>query len=69
MGYQFSLHASLASYSQYQLLCDTKRILPSAIKEKLNLIVDLDDLEVWAKPLHDLAIYANGFRKLGNCTI
>jgi hypothetical protein len=44
-------------------------VLPNAIKEKLNLIVDLDDLEVWAKTLHGLAIYANGFRKLGNCTI
>jgi hypothetical protein len=44
-------------------------MLPSAIKEKLNLIVDLDDLEVWAKILHDLVIYANGLRKLGNCTI
>lgn len=44
-------------------------MLPSAIMEKLNLIVDLDDLEIWAKPLNDLAIYANGFLKLGNCTI
>ncbi len=69
MGHQFSRHASLASYSQYRLLCGTKRMLPSAIKEKLNLIVDLDDLEVWAKILHDLVIYANGLRKLGNCTI
>lgn len=44
MGYQFSIHSSLASYHSYQLLYGRKQILPSAINEKLNFILDLDDL-------------------------
>jgi hypothetical protein len=32
-------------------------MLPNAIREKLNLVVDLDDPILWAKTLQDYAIY------------
>ena len=35
-------------------------MLPSAVREKLHHVVDLDDLEVWAQTLQDRAEY---FRK------
>ena len=53
MGYRFSWQASLASYSPYQLLYIREPILPSSVQEKLTLVVDLDDPDVWAQCLHD----------------
>jgi hypothetical protein len=50
MGYKFSKQASLASYIPYQLLYGREPILPSAIKERLDPMVNLDDLEVWRIP-------------------
>jgi hypothetical protein len=46
-------------------------MLSNAIREKLNLVVDLDDPILWAKTLQDCAMYfqknyANGFRNPGN---
>ena len=60
MGYRFSRQASLSSFSPYQLLYGREPVLPSAVKEKLHLVVDLDDAEVWAQTLQDRAKY---FRK------
>jgi len=36
-------------------------MLPNAIKEKLNLVVDLDDPILWAKTLQNCAIYFQKF--------
>ena len=55
MGYPFSRHASLASYSPYQLLYGREHILPSSIQEKLAHVVDLDDPNVWAECLQKQA--------------
>ena len=55
IGYQFSRHASLASYSMYKLLYGREPILPSSIREKLAPIVDLDDPNIWAKCLQERA--------------
>ena len=46
MGYRFSRQASLSSFSPYQLLYDRELVLPSAVRKKLYLVVDLDDPEV-----------------------
>jgi transposase-like protein len=46
MGYQFSRHAFLASYSPYQMLYGHETILPSSIWEKLAHVLDLDDLNI-----------------------
>ena len=53
MGYRFSRHAYLASYSPYQLLYGREPILPSSVRGKLVLMVNLDDPDVWAQCLHD----------------
>jgi hypothetical protein len=55
MGYRFSRQASLTSYSPYQLLYGREPILPSPVREKLALVVNLDDPNVWAQCLHDRA--------------
>ncbi len=57
MGYRFSRQASLASYSPYQLLYGREPILPSAVREKLDPVVDLDDPAVWAQVLQQRAEY------------
>ena len=57
MGYRFSRQASLLSFSPYQLLYNKELVLPSAVREKLHLVVDLDDPEVWAQILQDRAGY------------
>ena len=41
----------MASYSPYQLLYERELILLSSIREKLAHVVDLDDLNIWAKYL------------------
>ena len=51
MGYRFSRQASLSSFSPYQLLYGREPVLPSAVREKLHHVVDLDDPEVWAQTL------------------
>ena len=51
MGYRFSRQASLSSFSLYQLLYGGEPVLPSAVREKLHPMVDLDDPEVWAQTL------------------
>ena len=53
MEYRFSRHASLSSFIPYQLLYGREPALPSAVREKLHPVVDLDDPEVWAQTLHD----------------
>ena len=53
MGYRFSRQASLASYSPYELLYGRELVLPSAVREKLNPVVDLDDPKIWAQVLQD----------------
>ena len=55
MGYRFSRHISLASYSSYQLLYGREPILPSSIREKLAPVVDLDDPNIWAECLQERA--------------
>ena len=60
MGYRFSRQASLSSFNPYQLLYGREPVLPSAVREKLHHVVDLDDPEVWAQTLQDRAEY---FRK------
>jgi len=55
MGYHFSRQASLASYNLYQLLYGCEPILPNSLQEKLALVVDLDDPNIWAQCLHDQA--------------
>jgi len=57
MGYRFSRQASLASYSPYQLLYGREPILPSAVREKLDPVVDLDDPKVWIQVLQERAEY------------
>ena len=57
MGYRFSRQASLSSFSPYQLLYGREPVLPSAVREKLHPMVDLDDPEVWAQTLQDRAEY------------
>ena len=57
MGYYFSRQASLLSFSPYQLLYGRELVLPSAVREKLHPVVDLDDPEVWAQTLQDRAEY------------
>ena len=42
------MQPSLASYSPYQYSYGKEPIVPRSIWEKLNPVVDLDDLEVWA---------------------
>ena len=51
MGYRFSRQAFLSAFSPYQLLYGREPVLPSAVTEKLHLVVDLDDPEVWAQAL------------------
>jgi hypothetical protein len=36
-------------------------MLSNAIREKLNLVVDLDDPILWAKTLQDYAMYFENF--------
>ena len=57
MSYRLSRQASLASYSPYQLLYGREPVLPSAVREKLNPVVDLDDPKIWAQVLQDRAEY------------
>lgn len=58
--YQFSGHASLASYSLYHLLYGYEPILSSLVGKKLASLVDLDDLDVWTQYLYYRADF---FRK------
>ena len=55
MDYPLSRHTPLASYNSYQLLYECEPILPNSIKEKLALVVDLDDPNVWAKCFQEQA--------------
>ena len=55
MGCRFSRHASLVSYSPYQMLYGREPILPSSIREKLASVVDLDDPNIWAECLYERA--------------
>jgi len=48
MGYCFSKQASLTCYSPYQLLYRQEPILPKSLREKLALVIDLNDLDIWA---------------------
>ena len=49
MGYQFSRHASLASYSLYWLLYGREPVFPTFIHKNLVFVVDLDDPNMWTK--------------------
>ena len=54
MGYQFSRHASLASYNPYQLLYGREPILLSFIRKKLAFVLDLG-VDAWLSgpiPVH-----------------
>ena len=53
MGYRFSRHVYLAFYSPYQLFYRREPILPSSIKEKLALVVDLDEPNIWIECLQE----------------
>ena len=55
MDYCFSRQTSLASYSPNQLLYGKEPVIPSAVREKLVLIVKLDDPKIWAQVLHNRA--------------
>jgi hypothetical protein len=57
MGYCFSWHASLASFSPYQLLYGREPTSPLKMREKLDPITDLDYPRIWAQVLHDRAIH------------
>ncbi len=49
MGYQFSHHASLASFSPYFLLYDRDPNLPIMIHRESSEVVNLDDPKMWLK--------------------
>jgi hypothetical protein len=49
MGYRFSCHASLASFSPYFLLYSRNPDLPTTIRRESSEVVNLDDLEMWLK--------------------
>ena len=55
MGYGFTRQASLAFYNLYQLLYGCEPILLSSIWEKLALVVDLDNPNIWTKYLQERA--------------
>jgi transposase InsO family protein len=47
MGYQFSRHASLASFSPYFLLYCQNLDLPTTIRRESSEVVNLDDPKMW----------------------
>jgi hypothetical protein len=49
MGYQFSRHASLASFSPYFLLYGRNLDLPTTICRDFSEVVNLDDPEMWLR--------------------
>jgi hypothetical protein len=49
MGYRFSHHASLASFSPYFLLYGQDPDLPTTIRRESSEVVNLDDPEMWLK--------------------
>jgi len=49
MGYQFSRHASLASFSPYFLLYGRNPNLPTIICRDSKEVVNLDDSEMWLR--------------------
>lgn len=51
MDYRLSQQASLTFYSCYQLLYGRESMLLSALREKLDVVVNLDDFGVWAAVL------------------
>lgn len=55
MGYRFSRQEALAKFSPYQLLYGTNPHFPSAVADKLEKPVDLDNPEVWARTLLERA--------------
>ena len=53
MGYRFRRHASLESYNPYRLFYGRELVLPSSVRKKLALVVDLDDPNIWAECLRE----------------
>ncbi len=51
--YKFNKQASLARYNPYQLLYGREPIFPSVMKEKIDPIMNLNDLKTWVSELHD----------------
>lgn len=45
--------ASLALFSTYQLSYDKKQVVPSMVREKLDLVLDLDISKLWTQVLQD----------------
>jgi len=52
IDYKFGKHAFIPSYNSYQLSYRCKLILSISIHEKLEPIIDLDDLEVLTQYLN-----------------
>jgi hypothetical protein len=49
MGYRFSKHASLASFSLYYLLFGRHPVLPQAIQADANTVLaNMDNPDMWA---------------------
>jgi hypothetical protein len=55
MDYCLSQQAFLTSYSFYQLSYGKQPILLLAVKKNLDLVVDLDDPNIWTQVLKDRA--------------
>ncbi|CAM6113779.1 unnamed protein product [Calypogeia fissa] len=55
MGYRMSKHASLSTFSPYFLLFRRHPVPPSAIAPQMDLVVDLDNEDVWAQVVSDRA--------------
>jgi hypothetical protein len=49
MGYQFSRHASLASFSPYFILYGQNPDLPTTIRREFSEVVNLDDSKMWLR--------------------
>jgi hypothetical protein len=49
MGYRFSRHASLASFSPYFLLYGRNPNLPTIIRHESSEVVNLDDPKMWLR--------------------
>ena len=66
VDYQFNRQAFLASYCPYQLLYGCEPILPNFIQEKLVLVVDLDDPNIWIDSILPKS-HAYGHGKFVHC--
>ena len=69
MSYRFSRQATLALYSSYRLLYGRERVLLSHVIERLNHVVDLDDLKIWVQVLQDRAEYFQRAMAIKNLAI